>query len=56
MREREQSLVGEGLTHGFSDVLGADTEEVQQLGGLSAAGDTRHGQSVHDDAGLCTDS
>uniref|UniRef100_A0A0E9SBM1 Uncharacterized protein n=1 Tax=Anguilla anguilla TaxID=7936 RepID=A0A0E9SBM1_ANGAN len=53
MRETGSSpSVCESLTHSVSDVLGADTEVVEQLVGLSAAGNARHRQTVHNDARL----
>ncbi len=47
-----QSLVSKGLTHGAGNVLGADAEDVEQLLGLSAAGNAAHCQPGHNNAGL----
>lgn len=52
MGDHGQSLVFKGLAHGFSYVLGADAEEVEQLLRLSAARDTVNSQPGHNNARL----
>lgn len=51
-----QALVCKGLTHSVSNVLGADAEDVEQLLGLSAAGDTAYCQPGYNNAGLLANS
>lgn len=52
MKNEVQFLVCEGLSHSFSNILSTDAKDVQKLLRLSAAGNTGHGQTRHNNTRL----